>query len=197
MASVIAFRAGTKEIVERTSDIGFGGRAEARADRNVDLHLDFSKIGAGVAVGDTLTLRTWARPHPACVIYRAKNTRFENVSIHSGWGMALLAQRSNNIHISGGGTFPRAETGRVYSASADAFHFSNVAGEVCVENAFFETMMDDALNVHSTCLSIEDVPAANQLRCRYKHPQAVGFEIFLPGNSALYQRTDVGAGRGN
>lgn len=186
VASVIAFRAGTKEIVERTSDIGFGGRAEARADGNVDLHFDFSKVGAGVAVGDTLTLRTWARPHPACVVYRSENVRFENVSIHSGWGMAFLAQRSNNIYISGGGTFPRAETGRVYSASADAFHFSNVGGEVCVENAFFETMMDDALNVHSTCLSIEDVPAANRLRCRYKHPQAVGFEIFLPGETLRF-----------
>lgn len=186
VASVIAFRAGTKEIVERTSDIGFGGRADARADGNVDLHLDFSKIGAGVAAGDTLTLRTWARPHPACVIYRAENTSFENVSIHSGWGMALLAQRSNNIRISGGGTFPRAETGRVYSASADSFHFSNVGGEVCVENAFFETMMDDALNVHSTCLSIEDVPAPNMIRCRYKHPQAVGFEVFLPGETLRF-----------
>lgn len=186
VASVIAFRAGTKEIVERTSDIGFGGRAEARGDGNVNLLLDFSKIGAGVAVGDTLTLRTWARPHPACVIYRAKNTRFENVSVHSGWGMALLAQRSDNIRISGGGTFPRPESGRVYSASADAFHFSNVKGEVRVENAFFETMMDDALNVHSTCLSIEDVPAPNQIRCRYKHPQAVGFEIFLPGETLRF-----------
>lgn len=186
VASVIAFRAGTKEIVERTSDIGFGGRAEVRADGNVDLLFDFSKVGAGVAVGDTLTLRTWARPHPACVIYRAKNTQFENVSVHSGWGMALLAQRSENIRISGGGTFPRPETGRVYSASADAFHFSNVAGEVIVENAFFETMMDDALNVHSTCLSVEDVPAPNQIRCRYKHPQAVGFEIFMPGETLRF-----------
>ena len=186
VGSVIAFRAGTKEIVERTSDIGYGGRAEARADGKVNLLFDFSKVGAGVAVGDTLTLRTWSRPHPACVIYRAKNTSLENVSIHSGWGMALLAQRSHDIRISGGGTFPRAETGRVYSASADAFHFSNVSGEICIENAFFETMMDDALNVHSTCLSVEDVPAPNQIRCRYKHSQAVGFEVFLPGETLRF-----------
>lgn len=186
VASVIAFRAGTKEIVERTSDIGFGGRAEARADGKINLLFDFSKVGAGVASGDTLTLRTWARPHPACVVYRAENVCFENVSIHSGWGMAMLAQRSNNIRFSGGGTFPRPETGRVYSASADSLHFSNVGGEIRVENAFFETMMDDALNVHSTCLSIEDVPASNRIRCRYKHPQAVGFEVFLPGETLRF-----------
>ena len=47
-------------------------------------------------------------------------------------------------------------------------------------------MMDDALNVHSTCLGIEDVPAPNQIRCRYKHPQAVGFEVFLPGETLRF-----------
>lgn len=184
--SVIAFRKGTKEIVEGTSDIGFGGRAEKRPDGNLNLLCDFSKIGSGVGIGDTLTLRTWARPHPACVIYRANGTTFENVSIHSGWGMALLAQRSNDISIVGGGVFPRPETGRVYSASADAFHFSNVGGHVSVTDAFFETMMDDAINVHSTCLSVEAIPEPNRILCRYKHPQAVGFEIFLPGETLRF-----------
>lgn len=184
--SVIAFRKGTKEIVEGSSDIGFGGRAEKRADGNLNLFCDFSKIGSGVGIGDTLTLRTWARPHPACVLYRANGTAFENVSIHSGWGMALLAQRSKDISISGGGVFPRPETGRVYSASADAFHFSNVGGHVSVTDSFFETMMDDAINVHSTCLSVESIPAPDQILCRYKHPQAVGFEIFLPGETLRF-----------
>lgn len=184
--SAIAFRKGTKEIVEGSADIGYRGAAELREDGSLVLLSDFSKIGSGVAVGDTLTLRTWERPHPACVIYRADQTQFENVSIHSGWGMALLAQRSRDISISGGGVFPRPETGRVYSASADAFHFSNVGGHVSVKDAFFETMMDDAINVHSTCLSIEAIPAPNQIRCRYKHHQAVGFEVFLPGETLRF-----------
>lgn len=183
---VIAFRKTSKEIVERTSDIAYYGKAELTADGRLALLNDFSKIGAGVAVGDTLTLRTYERPHPACVIYRADKTQLENVSIHSSWGMALLAQRSRDVSIVGGGVFPRPETGRVYSASADAFHFSNVGGHVSVKNAFFETMMDDAINVHSTCLSVEAIPAPNQIRCRYKHRQAVGFEVFLPGEKLRF-----------
>ena len=192
--SAIAFRAGTKNIVSNTADIGCGNTVTVLPDGKIALHRDFSRDGDGVAVGDTLTLRTWWRPAPACVIYRAKDTTLRDVSIHSSFGMTLLAQRSENITIAGtktaeaktSGMFPRPETGRVYSASADATHFSNVKGLVRVENSFFETMMDDAINVHSTCLDIAEIVAPDTIRCRYRHGQAIGFEIFEPGENLRF-----------
>lgn len=192
--AVTAFRAKTKNIVERTSDIVFDGGAEEIAGGRIALRKDFSREGAGVKVGDTLTLRTYERPQPACVIYRATNTTLSDVAISSSFGMALLAQRCKNVAFFGksgfvaktAGTFPRPETGRVYSASADATHFSNVAGKVVVANAFFETMLDDALNVHSTCLAIDAIVAGNKLRCRFVHPQSVGFEVFMPGETLRF-----------
>ncbi|MBP3302337.1 MAG: NPCBM/NEW2 domain-containing protein [Opitutales bacterium] len=192
--SVIAFREGTKNIVSNTADIGCGSDVTVLPGGKIALHRDFSKDGDGVAVGDTLTLRTWWRPAPACVIYRAKNTVLRDVSIHSSFGMTLLAQRSENIKIEGtktaedqtSGMFPRPETGRVYSASADATHFSNVKGKVIVKNSFFETMMDDAINVHSTCLDIAEILAPDTIRCRYRHGQAIGFELFESGENLRF-----------
>lgn len=192
--SVIAFREGTKNIVSNTADIGCGSDVTVLPGGKIALHRDFSKEGDGVAVGDTLTLRTWWRPAPACMIYRAKNTVLRDVSIHSSFGMTLLAQRSENIKIEGtktaedqtSGMFPRPETGRVYSASADATHFSNVKGKVIVKNSFFETMMDDAINVHSTCLDIAEILAPDTIRCRYRHGQAIGFELFEPGENLRF-----------
>ena len=192
--SAIAFRRDSKNIVANTGDIPCGNAVEERADGSLALAHDFSRDGDGVRAGDTLTLRSWARPAPACVIYRAKNTALRDVSIHASFGMTLLAQRSENITFAGtrdaaaktAGVFPRAATGRVYSASADATHFSNVKGRVVVENAFFETMMDDAINVHSTCLDIAEIVAPDTLRCRYRHEQAIGFEIFLPGETLRF-----------
>ena len=192
--SAIAFRKDSKNIVSNTSDIGCGNTITVLPDGNIALHHDFSKDGDGVAVGDTLTLRTWWRPAPACVIYRAKDTTLSDVSIHSSFGMTLLAQRSENITIRGtktaedktSGMFPRPETGRVYSASADATHFSNVKGKVVVENSFFETMMDDAINVHSTCLDIAEIVSPNTIRCRYRHGQAIGFELFEAGENLRF-----------
>ena len=47
-------------------------------------------------------------------------------------------------------------------------------------------MMDDAINVHATCLRIEEKVDARTLRCRYVHGQAWGFETFLPGETLRF-----------
>lgn len=179
-------------IVANTSDIACGNAAVALPDGNVRLSRDFSGVGDGVSVGDVLVLRNYRRPAPACVVYRAKNTTLRDVAFHSAFGMAVLAQRSENITITGtrdaesktSGVFP--SDGRVSSTVADATHFSNVKGKVVVENSFFEGMMDDAINVHSTCLDILEIIGSDTLKCRYRHPQAIGFELFLPGEKLRF-----------
>ena len=98
-------------------------------------------------------LRIWNRPFPAMVLHQAENTTLENVQFHSSQGMALLAQMSRGVTIRGGGCV-RGDA-RVHTAGADATHFSNCAGHISVRNALYEGMMDDAINVHSTCLRIE------------------------------------------
>ena len=109
-----------------------------------------------------------------------------DVALHQSTGMALLAQRSEDISIKGGGVFIRKGTKRVHTSGADATHFSNTRGEIIVEKALFEGMMDDAINVHSTCLGIQEVVDSHTLRCRYMHRQAVGFEVFLPGEKIRF-----------
>ena len=138
------------------------------------------------AVGDTISFRTWSRPAPAICLYRANGVEFRNVVIHTAHGMGLLAQRSADIAWRGGGVYPRE--GCFCSTTADATHFSNCRGLVSVTDARFEGMMDDAINVHATCLRIEDIPAPRQIRCRYVHDQAYGFEVFAPGESLRFIR---------
>ncbi len=48
--------------------------------------------------------------------------------------------------------------------------------------------MDDAINVHSTCLGIEEVIGERSIRCRYRHDQAVGFDIFRAGDVLRFVR---------
>lgn len=161
-------------------------------DGTLVLDRDVSKLGAGVKVGDVLSLRNCGRDNPALVLYRAKNTLLEDVIVRNSFGMALVAQRSENITFRGSkkaadrtaGMF--AGEGRMGSASADATHFSNCRGEIKVENCFFEAMMDDAINVHSTCLSVREKKAPNRIRCRYMHGQSIGFETFLPGETLRF-----------
>ena len=165
MGSCMAFEKGTGHIIANTSDIGWNGHVEP---------------------GDTLVLRNYNRPHPGCVVYRARKTSLNDVSLHQSSGMALLVQRSEDFHMKGGGVMVRKGTGRVHTAGADATHFSNTRGGIVVEKALFEGMMDDAINVHSTCLGVMEVVDSHTLKCKYMHRQAVGFEVFLPGEKIRF-----------
>jgi len=196
VSAAFAFRGDTHEVVERSCDIAYRGAMTANADGTVTCAFDFSKVGMGLKPGDVVTLRPARRPYPACVVYRAVDTALEDVVIHTAWGMGVICQMSDGFTWRGtrtaeartSGVFPPPDSGRVATLHADASHFSNVKGLVTVENCLFETMMDDAINVHSTCLAVIGTPAANRIRCRYMHPQAIGFGVFNPGDTLRFIR---------
>ena len=180
----IVFDGKTREIVAGTADYNFGGALTELAPGHYRVAANLAK--SGIKAGDALTFRQGGRPHPAVTLYRAKNTALIDCPIHSSHGMGLLAQRSENIRISGGGVYPRKETGRYFSTVADATHYSNCKGLILSENGLYEGMMDDAINVHATCLRIEEKIDARTLRCRYVHGQSIGFETFLPGETLRF-----------
>ena len=164
-------------------DMGWSGQKVEQPEPNaVRFNVDASR--QGVNVGHVLVLRHGARPHPAMMLYSAFCTALENVVFRDSQGMALLAQRSKMITINGGGCI--AGKGRVYTVSADATHFSNCGGEIKTENALYEGMMDDAINVHSTCLSIERIENATEIIAKYMHHQSIGFEVFRPGEKMQF-----------
>ncbi len=182
--TVMAFKKGTGYIAAGTSDLSWSGHVDDLGGGKA--RLKWNLKARGLEPGDTLVLRSWGRPHPGCVIYRSEKIVMNNFSIHQSLGMALLAQRSSDIVMNGGGIYMREGSGRVHSSGADATHFSNVKGLVKVENGRFVGMMDDAINVHATCLSIKQIKDGKTMLCEYKHGQAVGFEVFLPGENLQF-----------
>lgn len=192
------FSGKTHEIIERTGDVGAFNKAKLRplADGRFSIGVDCSKIGAGAKVGDIVCIRPDDRRYPAVVVDRSKNVTLEDFVLHSAQGMGLIAQMSENVAWRGtrpaaakrSGVFVPEGSGRVTTLHADATHFSNVKGEVAVENCWFETMMDDALNVHSTCMAIMEKIDANRIRCRYIHDQAYGFDVFNAGDTLRFIR---------
>lgn len=185
ISCAMAFKKGTKHIAAGTGDIGWNSHVEVTGKKGVYRAL-WNLKSRGIECGDVLVLRNYSRPHPGCVVYRTKNTIFNNVAIHRSIGMSILVQRSENFSMNGGGVYIRPNTNRVSAGGVDATHFSNVKGKVVVKNALFEGMMDDAINVHATCLSVEEIIDAQTIRCQYKHGQAIGFETFLPGEKLQF-----------
>lgn len=181
------FRRETHEMIERTADVIFSGKGTACADGEFLIDVDLSKTGAGAKAGDVYVMRDGYRPHPIVCLDRAKDTVFEDFVFRDGFGMGILAQLSENVTLRGGGCYPRNRD-EYSSNTIDATHFSNCRGQVVVENCLFEGMMDDALNVHSTCLGVVGRPAPDTIRCRYMHPQAIGFGVFAPGDAIRFIR---------
>ena len=194
MGSCMAFEKGTGHIIANTSDIGWNGHVEPLGGSR--LRLSWNLRQKGIKPGDTLVLRNYNRPHPGCVVYRARKTSLNDVSLHQSSGMALLVQRSEDFHMKGGGGMVTLEKfgvclkgdadPRYFTTQADATHFSGCKGKIVSCNGLYEGMMDDAINVHSTCLGVMEVVDRHTLKCKYMHRQAVGFEVFLPGEKIRF-----------
>lgn len=166
----------------RSGDIVWPSACESLPGNRVRFAINAAQ--RGLSVGQTLVLRNYARPHPAMLLYRATDTKLEDVVFHDSQGMALIAQRSENITIRGGGC--RRAEGRMHTTAADATHFSNCRGHISVQGATYEAMMDDAINVHATCLGIHKVESPRTFIARYMHGQAYGFEVMAPGEQLQF-----------
>ena len=167
------------------------GSASDLGDGTIRVEMGMRKWRAArpLRPGDIALMRSGYRPSPGISLCRAHDTLMEDCTWHGGDGMGLVAQRCENVTLRGSGrasdrtagAFARKGGGYATALQADATHFSNCKGLVLVENCFFEATVDDAINVHSTCLKIESVPKPDTLVCRYMHRQSTGFEVFLPG----------------
>lgn len=182
----IVFDGKTHEIVAGTGDFSYRGPLTVLGEGRYRIAKDIAK--SGIKAGDRIAMRHSSRPHPGVMIYRAKDTVLDHVDIRQAAGMGVLAQRSENIRFTGGGINLAPGTDRLFTTNADATHYSNCKGEIVSENGLYEGMMDDAINVHATCLRIEDKPDARTVRAKYVHGQSVGFEVVLPGENVRFIR---------
>ena len=107
------------------------------------------------------------RPFPTALVYRANDVALENVRLCDSAGVALVAQRSENIAVKGEGL------------SAEGTRFSDCRGRVDVAGA-------DAPSVHATRLSIEKVESPQVIIAA--HPQEAGYELICPGERIQYSR---------
>ena len=187
----------TREHIPEVGDVSYDGAARELPDGTVELLKDFSPFGTGLTEGDVIVFRPRLRDFPAIVVQNSRNVVLEDVIVHDAKGMGLVAQCSENVTWRGtktacdrtSGVFPRP--GAYASTHADASHFSNVKGAVTVENCWFDGMMDDAINVHSTCLAVTNVLGRRTLACHYAHAQTVGFDIFRVGDTLRFLRGSV------
>ncbi|MDE7024282.1 MAG: alpha-1,3-galactosidase B [Paramuribaculum sp.] len=140
-------------------------------------------INQQLVPGTQVTLRTWDRPAPALFLSGCTNTALTNVTVHYAEGMGLLAQLCENIHLDGFKVALRKDSGRYFTTQADATHFSGCKGHITSINGLYESMMDDAINVHGTYLKIKNIIDNKTVVAQYMHSQTYGMQWGFIGDS--------------
>ncbi len=130
-------------------------------------------------VGNILVISATRRLGAGFFIEESENLLIENVTIHSCYGMGLIAQMSKDITLRRFCTLRNGE--QYYTSDADATHFVNCTGTVTVEDSTFEGQLDDALNIHGIYTKIVAV-AERELTVREMHHQSLGIKIYKPGD---------------
>lgn len=184
----IAFDGATRHIIPGTSDLFVHTANLSLEGKDTICSHDWKDCK--LKPGTRLALRTWDRPAPAVFLADDVSTRLRNVKVHYAEGMGLVAQMCEDIDLDGFSVCLRGEKDpRYFTTQADATHFSGCKGLISVRNGLYESMMDDAINVHGTYLKIIGKENANTVLARYMHDQTFGFRWGEKGDTVNIVRS--------
>ncbi len=186
----IAFEKKTRRLVFTTSDV----RADLSNVKEIRPRVFFCPNWKNEKLipGTRMALRPGGRPACGIFVFHDLNTTLENIQIHYAEGMGVLAQMSENIHLNGLSVCLRGENdSRYFTTQADATHFSGCKGFILSENGLYESMMDDAINVHGTYLKVVKRVNDTTLQGQYMHHQSYGFHWGTVGDEVQFIRSNT------
>ena len=127
---------------------------------------------------------------PGIHITNSKDVKIENGTVLAAGGMALIVERTENIHLDGF-TVTSGE-GRIVATRADATHFIGCKGVIKVENSVLEHMLDDGINVHGAYVNIDEYMGENKFLASISHFQQMGLVFGEAGDDvAILSRETV------
>lgn len=133
---------------------------------------------------DRIVFRHYKRCCPGIFINRSQNVTLEHVTLHHAGAMGVIAQFSENLHLSNYSVTPSGD--RLFSVAADATHFVNCRGEIRLENCLLENQLDDPLNVHGINARIQEVLGPRTLLLERVHHEQHGVSVGSPGDQVVF-----------
>ena len=129
---------------------------------------------------------------PAINIDDCKDTYIDNVNVHHSSGIALIAQKSENITLQKYNVMLPENSGRLVSTTADATHFNACKGLIKMDDCIFENMLDDATNVHGSYAEVKEFVDAYTLGMARGHSQQQGMIFASKGEKVvLVNRSNI------
>jgi hypothetical protein len=123
-------------------------------------------------------------------IYESKEIHVENVNVHHSSGIALIAQKSENITLHKYNVLLPENSGRLVSATADATHFLACKGLIKMDSCIFENMLDDATNVHGFYAEVKELVDDYTIGMARGHSQQQGMTFAGEGDRVVLVNKD-------
>ncbi|HYW94130.1 MAG TPA: hypothetical protein VE870_00930, partial [Bacteroidales bacterium] len=127
-----------------------------------------------------------SRYSPAIWLYKAINIDVNGISIYNSGGMGLIAERSRDITMQNMTITPSPGSGRIVSTSADATHFISCKGTIRFDHCLFESMLDDATNVHGIYTIFKGFSDKHTIGVQTMHYQQHGFDFAEAGDTLQF-----------
>ena len=114
------------------------------------------------------------RKYPGIAILRSANVIIENVRVYRSGAMSLISEYSKDIIVRGFSSERHENSERMVTSSADATHFVNCKGKIILENCRFESMLDDATNIHGVYMLADSILSPTKISVVFGHFQQEG-----------------------
>lgn len=135
----------------------------------------------GFKINERFYILDVIRKNHGVFIDKSKNISLINFEQNFNYGLAVVAQDSENIKISDSRFCPNPEGSKLITSIADFVQISMCRGDIKIEGNLFEGSCDDALNVHGVHYKISDIQG-NKITVEYCHYQTSGFCPFREGD---------------
>ena len=114
------------------------------------------------------------RSYPGIALLSSKDIEVRDVHVYRSGAMALMAEYSENITVSGFSTAQHEGNPRMITSSADATHFVDCKGVIVLKDSWFESMLDDATNIHGVYMKVNSLVDARTFTATFGHFQQEG-----------------------
>jgi len=168
---------GNNHCVKRASGDNF--RPRKMENLGNDIYRVTPQSMPDVAVGNIFVLRHNHRMHAGIFTEKCTDITFEDITVYSCGGLGCLAQFCHDLTYRRVHFIPNTAAGRkIANGRDDGMHLTCNSGHITITECTFLGLMDDPINVHSCCVTSDEVVDAKTLRCRYRHEQAQGFHYW-------------------
>lgn len=122
------------------------------------------------------------RRYPAFIIKESSGVSFDDVTVHNSGAMSVIAENSSDIYLNDFRTAVKDGSGMMIASSADATHFVGCTGDIHFRDCVFESMLDDATNVHGIYMAVDTLLDDHSFRASFGHFQQDGFPFGKKGD---------------